>query len=177
LIGTQTLFPLRLDRLLVISNLQFVRNHWINGKAQRTNPRAFGDTIFNFMSIHTSRQLNEGEVRAVNYIIKRRARKFIAAGQQDWLYPENYVKTKIWRELGGEFFLRPDPRRMGFGGSIYVGFKDGSSWGVDEYGRAPNEEDPERKAQRDQESDYWIKTMAHWERRRGKLPPGSMLGI
>jgi len=37
LIGTQTLFPLGPERLLVISNLQFVRNHWINGKSLSLN--------------------------------------------------------------------------------------------------------------------------------------------
>jgi len=62
----------------------------------------------------------------VNFIIKQRARKFIAAGQREWLYPEENVKTKVWRDLGGEFFLRPDPRRVGFSGEMFVGYKDGS---------------------------------------------------
>lgn len=177
LIGTQSLYPLCSNRLLVITNLEFVRNHWINGKSQRTNPRAFGDTLFFLGNIHTGRQLNEGEVRAVNYIIKRTAKKFIAAGEEEWLYPEDTVKTKAWNNLGGEFFLRPDPRRMGFAGASYIGFKDGTSWGMDEYGRPPNDDDPDLVAQRDREREYWAKTMAYWEQKRGPLPPGSMLGM
>lgn len=175
LVGTQTLFPLGPTRLLVISNLQFVRNHWINGKSQRTNARMFGDTMFYLGGIHTGRQMNEGEVRAANYILKKMATKFIAAGEEEWLYPEQKVKTKVWRDLGGEFFLRPDPRRTGFAGAMYVGYKDGSSWGMDEYGRVPDESDPNRKAQHDVEWESAQRTKEYWEKRHGPLPPGSML--
>jgi hypothetical protein len=169
LLGTQTLVPLRPDRLLVITNLGFARNHWANGKVQRVNPRSFGTTMMFLGNIHTGRKINEGEVRSVNYIIKQRARKFIAAGEKEWLYPENNVKTKVWHELGGELFLRPDPRRVGFSGEMYVGYKDGSSWGIDEYGRPPVD-DERRKAQRAIEWEYYVKSTNLWDRKCGKPP-------
>jgi hypothetical protein len=135
----------------------------------------WGNTIKHHGSIHTGRQLNEGEARAVNYVLKRMAKKYIAAAEEEWLYPEYTVKTKSWRDLGGEFFLRPDPRRMGFARAVYVGYKDGSSWGMDEYGRFPNEKDPGQVAQRDAERNAWTRTMAYWDEKAGPLPPGSML--
>jgi hypothetical protein len=58
---------------------------------------------------------------------------------------------------------------------MYVGYKDGSSWGMDEYGRVPDESDPNRKAQHDVEWESAQRTKEYWEKRHGPLPPGSML--
>lgn len=174
LIGTQTLFPLRPDRLLVLSNLQFARNHWLNGKVQRLNPRMRGDTIKFLGNILTGRQLNEGEIRAVNYVIMKRAKKFIAASNEEWLYPEHNVKTKVWSALGGEFFLRPDPRAVGFQGEMYASMKGGSTWGMDEFGRPPNSDDPARKAERDAQWESYVKSSALWDAKRGPPSQSSM---
>ena len=119
--------------------------------------------------IRTERQLNEGEVRAVNYIIKRNVWKFIAAGKEEWLYPENNVRSKAWSGLGGEFFLRPDVRGMGFASNTYMQMEDGTSWGMDTYGRAPDDGDPERKEQHAREWDAYCRTIDYWDRKRGKL--------
>ncbi len=175
LLGTQTLFPLCPERLLVITNLGFARNHFANQKAERINARSFDDSIIFLGNIHSGRKLNEGEVRAVNYIIKERARKFIAAGEEEWLYPEHTVKTKVWRELGGEFFLRPDPRRVGFSGEIYVGWKDGSSWGKDEYGRMPRD-DNERKRERSLEWTDYTRSTDLWDKKLGPAPKSAKGG-
>lgn len=124
--------------------------------------------------IHTGRQLTEEEVIAVNYILKRMATRYIAAAEKEWLYPERVVSTKRWRELGGEFFLRPDPRRMGFAGEMYVQYADGSVFAIDEYGRLPDN-NPERVAQREAERQAWLDTMAYWDEKLGPLPPGMMV--
>lgn len=174
LIGTQTLFPLRRDRLLVISNLQFVRDRSANGTLRRSNARRWGNTMKFLGGIHTGRQLTEEEVIAVNYILKRMATRYIAAAEKEWLYPERVVSTKRWRELGGEFFLRPDPRRMGFAGEMYVQYADGSVFAIDEYGRLPDN-NPERVAQREAERQAWLDTMAYWDEKLGPLPPGMMV--
>jgi hypothetical protein len=62
------------------------------------------------------------------------------------------------------------PRKVTFTSAIYVSFKDGSSFGQDEYGRRPMDT-PEVVAQREAESRSFLKAHADWDARYGKLPP------
>jgi Protein of unknown function (DUF4238) len=168
-VGTHTIFPLSLTRCLVITNLGYVRNPWINPKRVRENPRYFAPTIFDIRTVQTGRQISEDETLAINYILKTRAKRFIAATEKEWLYPEHFLKTTMWNKLGGKFFLMPDPRKVKFTSGIYIGNTDGSSWGLDEYGRQPREHDPRMNAIRDEEWKFFQKAKQSWDSRFGPL--------
>lgn len=95
----------------------------------------------NFMGIQILRTLSEQEVREINFIIKARARRYIGAGREEWLFPEKYVSKSDWKTYGHGYLLMPDPRDVHYGGDIILGFKDGSSTAFDPYGRRPWQQD------------------------------------
>jgi hypothetical protein len=105
----------------------------------RSNPNPFRGALFNLLDIQTLRHLNEQEVREINFIIKSRARRFIGAGREEWLFPEKYVSKSDWNTFGHGYLLMPDPRAVHLGGDVYIGFKDGSSTAFDTYGRRPGQ--------------------------------------
>ena len=148
-VGTHTIFPLNLNRCLVITNLEYVRFPRINPLKVRENPRYFEYTLFKLDEVQTGRQISERDVRAINYIIKKRARRYIAAAKKEWLYPEKILKTVIWNKLGDRFFLMPDPRKVPFTTEMSMGWGDGTTWRSDEYGRRSYKNDPKIKAIRD----------------------------
>jgi hypothetical protein len=138
--GTHTLFPLSLDKILILTNLSWVRNPYQSEVGFRPNPRMFRGAIMNFTNIQTLRHLTEQEVREINFIIKSRAYRYIGAAEEVWLYPEKYVTKSDWNRYGQGYLLMPDPRSVRYGGMIIMGFKDGTSAAYDEYGRKPWED-------------------------------------
>jgi hypothetical protein len=136
-LGTRTIFPLSLDACLIITHLQFVRDPWRNPRRERTNARSFATTMFDLRSVQTDRELEEEEVLRINFILKKRATRYIAAGEERWLYPEKFVSVSHWSKLDEDWFLFPNLYKVGFSGGMAVGYKDGRSWAVDEYGRRP----------------------------------------
>lgn len=171
LLGTHTVFPLTPTRCLIITNLGYVRNPKAPPLQQRENPRMFGDTIMFTGNIQTGRQIRDDQVLALNYILKSRARRYIAAGQEEWLYPEDHLTRRTWDKLGGKFFLSPDPRKVSFSSAIYAGYRDGTSRGWDEYGRRPDDDDSQVKAHRLREQRTFYESQAEWEKHFGKLKP------
>lgn len=167
-VGTQTLFPLDLNTILVITNLQLVRNPRMNPLKVRENFRLNSSAFFNLESVHTGRQLSERDVRSINYILKRRASRYIASGEKEWLYPEKYLKTTLWNKLGDEFFLMPDPRTVPFTTSITVGFDVGSVK-MDEYGRPSDDKDPKVQFQRQFEQRAFREWQKRWDMAFGEL--------
>jgi hypothetical protein len=168
-LGTHTLYALSPTRLLVITNLGLVRNPWVNHLKKRENPRSFAPTIFDFRHIQTGREMSEQDVLAVNYILKLRARRYIAAAERDWLFPEKYLKSTMWNKLGSQFFLMPDPRKLTFSTETLFGYEDGSSWGMDEYGRKPRIKDSDAERLRRVEWRSFQKHKNLWEAKFGKL--------
>jgi hypothetical protein len=136
-IGTRTLFPLGLDACLIITHLQLARNPWRNPTESRVNARAYQQTMFKMTDAQFGRELEEDEVLRINYILKRRATRYIAAAGEEWLYPERYVSTTNWAKLDDDWFLLPHLYKVPFHSEIMVGWKDGSVWAQDEYGRNP----------------------------------------
>lgn len=136
-IGTRTLFPLGLDACLVITHLQLVRNPWVNPMTSRVNARAYQNTMFSMLDVQFGRELEEDEVLRDNYILKRRATRYIAAAEEEWLYPERDASTTDWAKLDDDWFLLPNLYKVPFHGEIMVGYQDGSVWAMDEYGRNP----------------------------------------
>jgi hypothetical protein len=78
------------------------------------------------------RQLTSEEVIAINLILKSRARKYVAAANPEWLFPERRLQGS-WEAC--RHVLLPRDRLWEFGGEIFVGYKDGSTHYQDEFGR------------------------------------------
>lgn len=144
--GTHTIFPLSLEKILVLTNLSWVRNPYQSEVSRRPNPNPWRTAIFNFMRIQTLRHLQEQEVREINFIIKSRARCYIAAAREEWLYPDKYVSKSQWNMFGHGYLLMPDPRPINLGGEIIFGFRGGGSAAYDAYGRRPWERDYDQES-------------------------------
>lgn len=150
--GTHTLFPLSLNKILILTNLSWVRNPYGNPLRERPNPHPFRDAIFNFMHIQTKRMLTDVEVNEINFIIKKRAYRYIAAGREEWLYPEEKIPTDHWRKLGRGYLLMPDPRSVTFSEEILIGYTNKRADGFDAYGRKPW--DPRYKDKEQHDKDW-----------------------
>jgi hypothetical protein len=135
--ATHTIFPLSLEKILILTNLSWVRNPYQSETGVRPNPDLFRGTLFNLLNVQVLRHLNEQEVREINFIIKSRARRFIGAAKEEWLFPEKFISKSNWYVFGQGYLLMPDPRAVHLGGDVYMGFKDGSSTAFDPYGRRP----------------------------------------
>lgn len=138
--ASHTLFPLSLNKILILTNLSWVRNPYQKEIGIRPNPNFFRTAIMKITDIQTLRFLTEEEVRQINFIIKSRAYKHIAAAQEDWLYPERHVSKSNWYDYGHGYLCMPDPRGVEYGGQILIGHNDGTASAFDEYGRRPWQE-------------------------------------
>jgi hypothetical protein len=135
--GTHTIFPLGLERVLILTNRSWARDPYQSATGWRPNPEFYRETFFNFFEIQTHRSLQEQEVREINFILKSRAYRYIAAAQEDWLFPERHVSKSDWNTYGRTHLLMPDPRGLHHGGEVIMGYADGSTQAFDDYGRRP----------------------------------------
>lgn len=135
--GTHTLFPLSLDKMLILTNLSWLRNPYGNPRVNRPNPHPFRDTIFNFLQIQLGRKLDEAEVQEINFIIKSRSKRYIASFNKDSLFPENQISSTKWDTFGNKYLLMPDPRNVPFTSESVIGYSSGHSEWFDAYGRKP----------------------------------------
>lgn len=149
--GTHTFFPLSPTRMLILTNLSWGRNPYSNAQKLRPNPRLFRTAMFDFTGIQTGRQLEEIEVKQINYITKRRSLRYVAAAQEDWLYPERDLPTTHWRKFDDRYLFMPDPRDLHLGGEIMIGYGDGRSAAFDEFGRRPWQADYKKSDQSGEE--------------------------
>jgi hypothetical protein len=165
-VGTRTLFPLGLDACLIITHLQLVRNPWRNPTQSRVNARAYQQAMFKMTDVQFGRELEEEEVLRINYILKRRATRYIAAAEVEWLYPERRVSMTNWAKLDEDWFLLPHLYKVPFHSEIMVGWKDGSVWAQDEHGRNPG--DPKYKDPRLHDEEWIRHQMAEreWAKKR-----------
>jgi hypothetical protein len=131
-VGTRTLFPLGLDSCLVITHTQLVRNPCINPNEPRANPRAYQPTMRYLLDIQFGRELEQDEVLRINFILKKLATRYIAAVEEEWLYPERRASTTEWPKLDNDWFLFPHLYKVPFTTGIVVGYKNGSRWAQDE---------------------------------------------
>jgi hypothetical protein len=151
--ATHTVFPLCLDHILILTNLSWVRNPYQSPTQSRPNPNPFRSAMFNMLDIQTDRHLCEEEVRQINFVIKSRARRYVAAGEEEWLYPETYISKSDWAQYGYGYLFMPDPRFVRFTREILMGFRDGTATAFDEYGRRPW--DPDYKKPVKDSPDEW----------------------
>ena len=165
--ATHTYFPLSLDKVLILTNLSWVRNPYQNEVRTRPNPHLFRDAIFNFASVQTGRTLSEDEVLQLNYITKRRAYRYIAAADKQWLYPERHVSIDHWKKLGGGHLLMPEPRLVTMGGEIFLGYKGGGSDSFSEYGHKPWQKGYKDERREKRESEALYRFQAEWAIKHG----------
>ncbi|MBU2541697.1 MAG: SEC-C domain-containing protein [Candidatus Omnitrophica bacterium] len=94
-----------------------------------------------------SRKIEANDVNKINLILKCRARRYVAAAQKEWLFPEKEIRCE-WSELG-RVLMPPKNELHHFGGEIYVGYEDGRTHYQDAYGRTVGDlsylKKPERK--------------------------------
>ncbi len=139
--GTYTIYPLCLDKALILTNLSWARNPYGNPLKERPHSALLRPAMFKFTDIQTGRILSESDVITINHVIKTRAIRYIAAAKKEWLYPEKQIKNLRWDRIGKSHILMPDPRSMTFSSEIIIGYDDKRSDFFDEYGRKPWHED------------------------------------
>lgn len=144
LFGSHTIFALTMDKVLILTHPGWAKNPYQNGMVRRPNVNPNRPTMFNYTQIQIDRHLTEEEVLQINFILKSKAQRYIAAYKKEWLYPEDHVDPRTWRDFGDGRLLLPDPRSLTTGTAYYVGFKDGSSYAQDEYGRPPSDGQPSK---------------------------------
>jgi hypothetical protein len=139
--ASHTIFPLSLDKLLVLTNLPWARNPYSNPMTHRPNPVLLRrSAFFNFTHVQTGRTLSETEVMEINYVIKQRAFRYVAAGVRDWLFPEEHMRMPMWDKLGDGYLFMPDPRSVSNTVEMVARYDDGYSESFDPYGRQPGHE-------------------------------------
>lgn len=186
LAGTQTVYPLSLDKVLILTNLTWARDPYQRATRMGPNHRLMRNAVFYFGDIQLGRSLSEEEVVEINYIIKRRAHRYIAAAEIEWLYPERHLRCDHWRKLGDGYLLMPDPRHVHMGGSVTVGYAGGGADQWSEYGHRPWEPSFEDKKRDEREAaalsrfqaefsamhgpDYRGMTEHFYRRQQGRVP-------
>jgi hypothetical protein len=167
MVATHTYFPLSIDKILILTNLAWVRNPYQNERKFRPNPRLFRNTIMNLQDIQTYRSLSEQEVLEINYITKKRALRYIAGAEREWLYPENRLRSTHWNKLGNGYLLMPEPREVHMGGETYIGYEGGRSEGWNEYGQRPWQKGFKDKKRHVEESKALYRFQAEWAEMQG----------
>jgi hypothetical protein len=165
-IGTRTIFPLGLDSCLIITHVQLVRHPKGTPTEFRVNSRSFDPVMKYLGDTQFGRELEEDEVIRINYILKKRATRYIAAAKEEWLYPERRVSTTDWPKLDDDWFLLPHLWKVPFTVGIMAGGKDGAGWATDVYGQHPWNPNYKDKALHDKE---WVtaeQAKLEWAKKR-----------
>jgi hypothetical protein len=145
-LGTQTVFALDADTCLILSHLEYAQDpKATNITASRTNARYRGQSLVRTDAFIRTRKLSRNEVSAINHLLKSRARRYVAASNKEWLYPEKFF-TGTWQDLAQVLLPKNDLWR--FGGEIYVGHNDGSTQYQDAFGRTSDSHKYLRRKQR-----------------------------
>ena len=132
-VGTQTIFAFDANTCLILTHLEYARNPWVaNLTTPRTHARYRGSSIVRTDAFIRTRKLSRHEVVAINHLLKNRARRFLAASNRDWLFPERSF-TGAWSNIAQVLLPKDDLWR--FGGEIYVGHANGKSSYQDAFGR------------------------------------------
>ncbi|MFQ3192312.1 MAG: hypothetical protein ACI936_003464 [Paraglaciecola sp.] len=132
--GSQTIYPLDQNHCLILTNLEYAQDpENENPLENRVNPARIRQTLAKTDSMIKTRNLSEEDVLKINLILKKRAKQFIAAGKEEWLYPENHMKEN-WADLK-DVLLPPKNQISEFTGEIIVGYADGTSHYQDAFGR------------------------------------------
>jgi Protein of unknown function (DUF4238) len=143
--ASQTIFPLTRDFCLILTNLEYAKDPSTSPLDKRTFARNYRSSMVRTDAFIRTRKLSSQEVAQVNYVLKARARRYIAAGRKDWLYPEEIVSDP-WGEFR-KTLLPPKDELWHFGGEMFAGFEDGHVHYQDEFGRTEKQREFLRKDQ------------------------------
>ena len=105
--GSQTIFPLNRDFCLILTNLEYAQDHSAKPLEKRTFAGNYRNSMVRTDAFIRTRKLTSEEVIRVNRVLKARAKRYIAAGKEEWLYPE----TSSARTLGRSAQYLPSARR------------------------------------------------------------------
>lgn len=147
--GTQTLFPLSRDFCLILTNLEFAQEPGVAPLEKRTFARNFRQAMVKADAFIRSRSLERQDVLKINAILKARAGRYLAAGREDWLYPEDHVPAE-WSALG-EPLLPPKDELWGVGGEMFAKMEDGRVFYQDAFGRTEKPHDALTKVAADRQ--------------------------
>ena len=137
--ASQTIFPLTRDYCLILTNLEYARDQSVGPLEKRTFARNFRNSMVRTDAFIRTRKLTDHEVARINYILKARASRYIAAGRKEWLYPERTV-TEPWRDIAATL-VPPNDDLWHFGGEMFAKFDDGHVHYQDEFGRTEKQRD------------------------------------
>jgi hypothetical protein len=141
--ASQTIFTLTRNFCLILTNLEYARDPSTDPLGKRTFARNYRQSMARTDAFIRTRKLTSQEVVRINYVLKSRARRYIAAGRKEWLHPEESVSGP-WNELR-KTLLPPKDNLWHFGGEMYAKFEDGHVHYQDEFGRTEKERDFLRK--------------------------------
>src|SRR5450631_1638502 len=131
--GSQTLYPMDRDHCLILTNLEYAKDPSIGPLQKKTFARNYRQSITKIDSFIRERKLTAQAVAEINFIVKKRARRYIGGGRKEWLYPERIV-TQSWSELQ-KTLMPPELGLLEFGGEIFVKYESGDVHYQDEFGR------------------------------------------
>lgn len=131
--ASQTIFPLNRNFCLILTNLEYARDHNAAPLEKRTFARNYRTSMVRTDAFIRERKLTDTEVAQINFVLKSRARRFIAASQPEDLYPERTV-SGAWSDLR-KVFLPPENGLWHFGGELYAKYDSGHVHYQDEFGR------------------------------------------
>jgi len=137
--GSQTIFPLNRDFCLILTNLEYAQEHSANPLEKRTFAGNYRNSMVRTDTFIRTRKLTSSEVIRVNRVLKARAKRYIAAGKEEWLYPET-SSAERWDDLRN-IFLPPKNDLWHFGGELYARFESGDVYYQDAFGRTEKERD------------------------------------
>jgi hypothetical protein len=137
--ASQTLFPLNQNFCLILTNLEYARDPSSSPLEKRTFARNYRNSMVRTDAFIRTRKFTSQEVARVNYVLKARACRYIAAGRKEWLFPEKAV-SEPWSELR-KTFLPPKDNLWNFGGEMFAKFESGHVHYQDEFGRTEKQRD------------------------------------
>ncbi len=137
--GSQTIFPLDKNHCLILTNYEYAKNpDTENLKELRTDVCNFRKSLTRTDNIIRTRSLKKQDVESINYIIKKRANKYIAAGKKEWLYPENNINIELNKIQ--KILLPPKNELSKYGGEIFAKFESGHIQYQNEFGGTTRKE-------------------------------------
>ncbi|WP_316196487.1 DUF4238 domain-containing protein [Bradyrhizobium sp. SZCCHNS3053] len=137
--ASQTIFPLSRDYCLVFTNLEYANDPATGPLDKRTFARNYRNSMARTDAFIRTRKLSVREIAQINYVLKARAHRYVAAGRKEWLFPEKTI-TETWAELR-ETLLPPKEQLWHFGGEIFARFESGDAYYQDQFGRTEKERD------------------------------------
>ncbi len=130
--GTRTLFAMDAEHCLILSNQEFVEAPRVHSALKsRSNARSFGFTFFSPIHIERGRTLSVEEANSINFILKKRAKRYIAAPTGAWLEPERHLRSQGWARLDTTL----QPKHPTLIKEIWADYSDGSRVALDRLGR------------------------------------------